>query len=77
MPDKNSMKISNVYSYPTSPTNVIYLSENSPKKDETREVGKLSTDIAIINKQTDYIKENKLDFTSLTNANRVKLLDSY
>lgn len=74
------MKISNVYSYPTNPTNVIYLSERSgptPKNDETREVGKLSTDIAIINKQTDYIKENKLDFTSLTNANRVKLLDSY
>ena len=76
MSDKFGMKISNVYSYPTS-TNVIYLTENSPKKDETREVGKLATDIAVINQQTNYIKENKLDFTSLTNANRVKLLDSY
>ncbi|HAZ12223.1 MAG: hypothetical protein A2X86_03210 [Bdellovibrionales bacterium GWA2_49_15] len=74
------MKISNVYSYPAA-TNVIYLTPNTAEKasesSETKEVHKLSNEIALINKQTSYIKENKLDFASLSNANRVKLLDTY
>ena len=67
-------KISNVYTYPTT---VNYLTPKTAVSEETEKVHKLANEIALINKQTNYIKENKLDFASLSNVNRVKLLDSY
>ncbi len=68
------MKISNVYSYPTSPS---YLTPKAAVSEETETVHKLANEIDLINKQTSYIKENKLDFTALSNANKLKLLDTY
>ncbi|MBI2520704.1 MAG: hypothetical protein HYV97_09810 [Bdellovibrio sp.] len=68
------MKISSVSIYPGK---VSYLTPKTAAGEETREVQKLSNEIALINKETIFIKDNKLDFSSLSNVNRVKLLDSY